>query len=199
MKRSGNKPSEFKGVSLFVVLFLLMTMFSSLFIGKIISTSIMDSLENPYHLEKVLAEVVRVKHYEPPNSWNDYYIRYAQYVDEETGVIYEALITGEIYDKAEAESYIGKKVYILIDREYGIATEYRVNAESGGAPIDLIVYSVLSLFCLSISVFCIVKITKKNKKHWIWIAVYILLMLGLAAYVAYASFDMNYIKQLTDI
>ncbi len=195
MKRN----NSLKGISLYVVIFLIFTMLSSIFIGKIISTSVTYSLENPYHFEKVVAEIVSVKKVESEHNFNDYYFRIAQYVDEETGYIYETYVPGKIYDKAEAEAHIGEKVYILIEKQYGKAIAYVEGAKKGGAPIDIIVYSVLLLLCLSISVFCIVKITKKNKKHWIWIAICILLLLGLAAYVAYASFDMNYLDQLFSI
>lgn len=120
-----SKPFKFKGISLFVILFLLLTLFSSLFIGK--------------------------------------------------------------------------TTYILIDREYGKAISYSENAIKSDVPIDIIVYSVLLAFCLAFTALSVVKITKKNIKHWIWIMIVILLMSGLATYVAYASFDMNYINQLRNL
>jgi len=199
MKEYRRKSSKSISISAFIIIFVALSFLSSIIIGKLIQTSITYSLENPYHFEKVLAEIVRIEKVESAHNWNDYYIRYAQYVDAETGVVYEALIPGNVYDEAEAQSYVGKTTEILIDREYHGAIAYVPNAKSGGAPIDLIVYSILLVFCLSISVFCIVKITKKNKKHWIWIVIYIILMLGLAAYVAYASFDMNYLAQLKNL
>ena len=194
-----NKKSELNGISLFVISLLLMAMFSSIIIGKIVSASIMYSHENPYHFEKVVAVIVRVEKVESPSNWKDYYIRYAVYEDEETGLQYEAQIPGEIYNKAEAESFIGKTTYILIDREYGKAISYSENAIKSDVPIDIIVYSVLLALCLSVLILSIIKITKKNKKHWIWIAIFILIMSGLAAYVAYASIDMNYLNQLKSL
>lgn len=191
-----NKKPELKGISLFVVLLLLMTMFSSIIIGKMVSASIMYSYESPYHFEKVVAVIVRVEKVESPSNWNDYYIRYAVYEDEETGLQYEAQIPGEIYDKDEAESFIGKTTFILIDREYGKAISYSENAIKSDVPIDIIVYRILLAFCLAVIILSIINITKKNKKHWVWIAIVILLMLGLAAYVAYASLDINYLNQL---
>ena len=83
-----------------------------------------------------------------------------------------------IYDKAEAESYLWKTTYILIDREYGKAISYSENAIKSDAPIDIIVYCLLLALCISVMILSIIKITKKNKKHWIWIAIFILLMLG---------------------
>ena len=88
---------------------------------------------------------------------------------------------------------------MLIDREYGKAISYSENAEKGGAPIDIIVYSVLLAFCSAIMILSIIKIAKKNKKHLIWMSVVILLALLFAAYVAYASLDLNYIKQLKNL
>lgn len=194
-----NKKPELKGISLFVVLLLLMTIFSSIIIGKMVSASIMYSYESPYHFEKVVAVVVRIEKVESPSNWNDYYIRYAVYEDEETGLQYEAQIPGEIYDKDEAEAFIGKTTYILIDREYGKAISYSENAIKSDVPIDIIVYSILLAFCLAVIILSIIKITKKNKKHWVWIAIVILLMSGLAAYVAYASLDMNFLNQLKSL
>ena len=191
-----NKKPKFEGISLFVVLLLLMTLFSSITIGKIVSASITYSHESPYHFEKVVAIIVRIKKVESPSNWNDYFIRYAVYEDEETGLQYEAQIPGEIYDRDEAESFIGKTTYILIDREYGKAISYSKNAIKSDVPIDIIVYSILLALCLSVLIFSIIKITKKNKKHWIWIAIFFLIMLGLAAYIAYESLDINYLNQL---
>lgn len=197
MKR--NEKSKLKGISPFVVLLLLMTIFSSIFIGKIISASIMYGYDNPYHFEKVVAVIVRIEKVESASNWNDYYILYAAYEDEETGIQYETHVPGRIYDRDEAETYIGKKTYILIDREYGISIPYGENAIKSDIPIDIIVYSVLLAFCLAVLILSIIKITKKNKKHYIWIAIFILLMLSLAGYVAYASLDMNYLKQIKSL
>lgn len=198
--KSGVKNTQLKGIGLFVVLFLLMAMFFAIFVGKIISASIEYNLENPYHFEKVIGTIVRIEKYESPHNFMDFYVCYAQYEDEETGTFYETLYYGnEHYNEAEAEAQIGKNVYMLIDREYGKAISYSENAEKGGAPIDIIVYSVLLAFCSAIMILSIIKIAKKNKKHLIWMSVVILLALLFAAYVAYASLDLNYIKQLKNL
>ena len=181
---------------LYIILIILMTVFCGIFSGKLFSASIEYSMVSPYHFEKVVAEIVSVKKIESEHNFNDYYFRIAQYVDEETGYIYETYMPGKIYDKAEAEAHIGEKVFMLVDKQYGKAIAYVKNAKKGGVTIDIIVYSVLLALCLSVSIFCIVKITKKNKKHWIWIVACILLMLGLTAWVAYASFDFNYLDAL---
>lgn len=198
MKASA-KNRQLKGISLFVVLFLLMAMFAAIFVGKIISASIEYSLENPYHFEKVIGTVVRVEKRESPHNWKDYYVCVAQYKDAEAEKVYEALCLAEFYNKAEADANIGQSAYILIDREYGKAISYKENAAKGGAPIDIIVYSVLLAFCLTIMILSIIKIVKKNKKYWIWIVAVILLALLFASYVAYASLDLNYLKQLKNI
>lgn len=144
-------------ISLFVVLFLLMSMLSSIFVGKIISTSIEYSLGNPYHFEKVVGTIVGIKKIESPSNWMDYYMCYAQYEDEETGTIYQTLYFGnEHFNKAEAEEQIGKSVYILIDRQYGKAIPYSENAIKSQVPIDIIVFSILLAFCMSIMILSII-------------------------------------------
>jgi len=181
---------------LYIILIVLMSLFGGILSGKLIAASIEYSIENPYHFEKVVAVIVRIKKVESLSNWNDYYIRYAVYEDEETGLQYEARIEGEFYHIEEAEAYIGQSTYILIDREYGKAISYRENAITSDVPIDIIVYSVLIAFCLTIMIISMIKITKKNKKPWIWIAVCILLLFGLAAWVAYGSIDFNYLNAL---
>jgi len=181
---------------LYIILIVLSVVFGGVFSGKLIAASIEYSIANPYHFEKVVAVIVRIEKVESLSNWNDYYIRYAVYEDEETGFRYEARIEGEFYNIEEAEAYIGQSIYILIDREYGKAISYRENAIKSDVPIDIIVYSVLLAFCLTVSAISIVKITKENKKHWIWIAVCILLLSGLAAWVAYGSIDFNYLNAL---
>ena len=173
-----------------------MTIFGGIFSGKLISASIEYSIVSPYHFEKVVAVIVRIEKVESASNWKDYYIRYATYEDEETGLLYETHIPGMICNKDEAEAYIGKTTYILIDREYGKAICYSENAIKSEVPIDIIVYSVLLAFSFAVLVLSIIKITKKEKRHWIWIAICILLMFGLAAWVAYASFDYNYFNAL---
>lgn len=198
--KSGVKNTQLKGIVLFVVLFLLTAMFFAIFVGKIISASIEYSLENPYHFEKVIGTIVRIEKYESPHNFRDFYVCYAQYEDEETGIFYETLYYGnEHYSESEAEAQIGKNVYMLIDREYGKAISYSENAAKDGAPIDIIVYSVLLAFCSAIMILSMIKIAKKNKKHVIWMSLVILSALLFAAYVAYASLDMNYIDQLKNI
>jgi len=181
---------------LYIILIVLMSVFGGIFSGKLIAASIEYNLESPYHFETVVAVIFRIEKVESASNWNDYYIRYAVYEDEETGLQYEARLEGEFYNIEEAEAYIGQSTYILIDREYGKAISYRENAIKSDVPIDIIVYSVLMAFCLTIMIISIIKITKKNKKHWIWIAVCILLLLGLAAWVAYGSIDFNYLDAL---
>jgi len=179
---------------LYIILIVLMPVFGGILSGKLIAASIEYSIANPYHFEKVVAVIVRIEKVESASNWNDYYIRYAAYEDDETGFQYETHVPGMIHDRDEAETYIGKTTYILIDREYGISIPYSENAIKSDVPIDIIVYSVLTAFCLTIMIISIIKITKKNKKHWIWIAVCILLLFGLAAWVAYGSIDFNYLN-----
>ncbi|MCM1306776.1 MAG: hypothetical protein NC037_05935 [Bacteroides sp.] len=181
---------------LFIILIVLMSVFGGIFSGKIIATSIEYSMENPYHFEKVVAVIVRIEKIESSSNWNDYYVRFAVYEDEKTGFQYEALIEGNFYNIEEAEAYIGQSTYILIDRENGKAISYRENAIKSDVPIDIIVYSVMLAFCFAVMILSIIKITKKSKKHWIWIAICIVVLLGLAAWVAYDSIDFNYLNAL---
>lgn len=183
---------------LYIILIVLMSIFGGIFSGKLIATSIEYSVGNPYHFEKVVAEIVDTKFYEGRHGkyWLDSYRLIACYTDEKTGLQYKAQLSRVIKDKNEAESYIGKTTYILIDREYGRATSYNENAIKSDVPIDIIVFSVLLAFCLAILILSIIKLTKKNKKHWIWITVCILLVFGLTACVAYGSIDFNYINAL---
>ena len=183
---------------LYIILIILMTLFGGLFSGKLISASIERSIASPYHFEKVVAEVVDTKFYRAAHGkyWLDYYCLIACYTDAEAGTDYYAQLSMKIHDEAEAELHIGEKAYILIDRNYGKAISYSENAIKSDVPIDIIVYSILLAFSLVVLVLSIFKITKRDKRHWIWIAICILLMLGLAAWVAYASFDFNYLDAL---
>ncbi len=183
---------------LYIILIVLLSILGGTFSGKLIATSVEYSVGNPYHFEKVVAEIVDTKFYRGRHGkyWLDYYRLIACYTDEETGLQYKAPLSRRIKDKNEAESYIGETAYILIDREYGRATAYNENAIKSDVPIDIIVFSVLLAFCLAILLLSIIKLTQKNKKHWLWIAVCILLMLGLTAWVAYGSIDFNYINAL---
>lgn len=183
---------------LYIILIVLMSTFGGILSGKLIAASIEYSVGNPYHFEKVVAEIVDTKFSKASHGqyWLYSYRLIACYTDEETGLQYKAQLSRVIKDKNEAESYIGKTAYILIDREYGRATSYNENAIKSDVPIDIIVYSVLIAFCLTIMIISIIKIIKKNKKHWIWIAVCILLLFGLAAGVAYGSLDFNYLNAL---
>ena len=92
------------------------------------SAAIEYSYENPYNFEKVAAVFTRIKKVESMSNWNWYYIRYAVHEDEEAGTQYEAQIPRVIYDKAEAEAYLWKTTYILIDREYCKAISCSENA-----------------------------------------------------------------------